>query len=132
VQAELLAVAQQPLPLGTVLADVWSDHLFFEDHRLVAIIDYGGLRTDTVAADLSRCLSSLCGRDAAARGWALEAYQRHRGLTAVEQVAVQAFDASSQLLGPMHWVRWLFVEQRLPVEPRVRQRVERIVAGQPF
>lgn len=131
-QAELLAAAQQPLPLGTVLADVWSDHLFFEDRRLVAIIDYGGLRTDSVAADLSRCLSSLCGQDAVTREWALEAYEQHRGLTAAERVALWAFDRSSQVLGPIHWVRWLFVDQRVRVEPRIRQRMERIVAGQPF
>jgi len=131
-QAQLAAAANQTLPLGPVLADVWSDHLFFDDQRLTAIIDYGGMRVDSVAADLSRCLSSLCGQDAALRALAWQDYDQHRGLTAAERLAVEAFDRSSQLLGPWHWVRWLFVEARFPLEPRIRTRVERLVAGQPF
>lgn len=131
-QAELAAVANQLLPLGPVLSDVWSDHLFFDDQRLTAIIDYGGLRVDSVAADLSRCLSSLCGQDPQVRDWALQQYDQQRGLTAAERLAVWAYDRSSQVLGPLHWVRWLFVEQRFAVEARIRTRLERIVAGQPF
>lgn len=131
-QAELAAVANQLLPLGPVLSDVWSDHLFFEDQRLTAIIDYGGLRVDSMAADLSRCLSSLCGQDPQMRDRALQQYDQQRRLTAAERLAVWAFDRSSQVLGPMHWVRWLFVDERFALEPRIRTRVECIVAGQPF
>lgn len=131
-QAELAAVANQLLPLGPVLSDVWSDHLFFDEQRLTAIIDYGGLRVDSVAADLSRCLSSLCGQDPQVRDWALQQYDQQRGLTAAERLAVWAYDRSSQVLGPLHWVRWLFVDQRFAVEARILTRLERIVAGQPF
>jgi Ser/Thr protein kinase RdoA (MazF antagonist) len=131
-QRGLQMAADWPLPLGPVLADPWSDHLFFADDRLVAVIDYGAVRVDSAAADLSRCLSSLCGNQPELRDIALQAYQAVRRLSVEERAAIEVFDQSSRWLAPLHWLRWLFIEQRFPPTPRIRQRLERIVAGQPF
>jgi hypothetical protein len=121
-----------PLPLGPVLADVWSDHLFFEGDQLSAIIDYGGMRNDTAAADLSRCLTSLCGQGQSQRQWALQQYETVRPLAAVERIAIDVFDDSSRLLGPLHWLRWLFVERRLALSEAILGRLQCLVEGQPF
>lgn len=120
------------LPLGPVLADVWSDHLFFVGDRLSAIIDYGAMRIDSAAADLSRCLSSLCGTDAQARQDAIQQYEAKRPLTESEHVAIQIFDHTSRLLGPLHWLRWLFVEQRMAPSEAILRRLQCLLEGQPF
>jgi len=129
---ELTWAIRLSLPCGPVLADVWSDHLFFQDQRLVTIIDYGALRIDSVAADLSRVLSSLCGEDATARGTALRAYEEMRPLQESESRAIGVFDRSSQLLGSMQWLRWIFVEGRFSPTGPILQRIQRQQAGQPF
>lgn len=51
------------LPLGPVLGDPWSDHLFFVGNQLTAVIDYQTIRWDCVAADLSRVTCSLLGQE---------------------------------------------------------------------
>lgn len=121
-----------PLRLGPVLADVWSDHLFFLDERLATIIDYGAMRIDSVAADLSRCLSSLCGADPAARHFAIMRYESHRTLTDIEKSAIEVFDETSRLLGPFHWLRWLFIEERVAPSERLLRRLQNLLRGQPF
>ncbi len=119
-------------PVGPILADVWSDHLFFVDDRLSSIIDYGAMRVDTAAADLSRCLSSLCGRNINEHRDALQEYEAVRPLTESERAAIQVFDDSSRLLGPMHWLRWLFVERRMAPSETILQRLQCLLEGHPF
>lgn len=118
--------------LGPVLADIWSDHLFFENETLSAIIDYGAMRVDSVAADLSRCLSSLCGADAAARQFAIMRYESSRTLSEIEKSAIEMFDESSQLLGPFHWLRWLFIEERMAPSELLLRRLQNLLRGHPF
>lgn len=120
------------LALGPVLADVWSDHLFFVDDQLSAIIDYGAMRVDSAAADLSRCLMSLCGQDEMARRFALQEYEAIRPLAESERAAIQVFDQSSRLLGPMHWLHWLYVERRMAPSEIILQRLQCLLEGQPY
>ncbi|MDP1560931.1 MAG: phosphotransferase [Pirellulaceae bacterium] len=120
------------LPLGPVLADVWSDHLFFVGDQLSAIIDYGAMRVDSAAADLSRCLLSLCGQDEMARRFALQEYEAVRPLVDSERAAIQVFDQSSRLLGPMHWLHWLFVERRMAPSEIILQRLQCLLEGHPY
>jgi hypothetical protein len=129
---QLVSWQQVPLPVGPVLADVWSDHLFFADDALTTIIDYGAMRVDTVAADLSRCLSSLCGQDDDARGLALRAYEEKRPLSPTEKVAIDTFDRTSRLLGPFHWLRWLFSDERTAPSDSLLRRLQCLLEGRPF
>jgi len=124
--------ARHPLPLGPVLADIWSDHLFFTGPQLSAIIDYGAVRIDSVAADLSRVLSSLCGADRGQREQALASYETERTLEPHERAAIEVFDLSSQLLGPLHWLRWIFLEHRFRPHPNLRTRIHCLLHQQPF
>ncbi|MBL8888438.1 MAG: phosphotransferase [Planctomycetaceae bacterium] len=121
-----------PLRLGPILADVWSDHLFFLDEQLSTMIDYGAMRMDNAAADLSRCLSSLCGADSATREYAINCYQAQRILTETEIAAIEVYDETSRLLGPFHWLRWLFIEQKVAPSERLLRRLQSLLWGQPF
>ena len=61
------------------------------------LIDFGGMRADTVAGDIARLLGSLVADDA--DGWqtGLAAYDRRRPLSPDERRLVTAFDHSGVL-----------------------------------
>jgi homoserine kinase type II len=105
------AVAVQ-LELQPCIRDVWHEHVLFSEQQVSGIVDYGAMGTDTVVGDVARLLGSMVGDDPV--GWkvGLEAYQRIRPLTSVEEELVAVFDRSNYLLGGLNWVRWLFVERR--------------------
>lgn len=123
---------ERPVALSPVLADIWSDHLFFDGDRLVKIIDYGGIRVDSVAADLARLLASTCGSDESRRVEALETYEKHRRLAANEHRLIESFTASGRLLGPLHWLKWIFLEQRFAPTRHLRTRIHALLEGHPF
>ena len=122
-QVEPLCVRQQPC-----IRDLWHDHLLFSDDRLTGMIDFGAVKTDSVACDLSRLLGSLFGGDAA--GWqrALDAYEQTRSLTTAEHQLVRPLNLSGLLLSGMTWLQRR-AEDSVSVEqmPRVIARLERIV-----
>ncbi len=132
IQRQLQQASGMSVALGPVLADVWSDHLFFEGDRLVQIIDYGAMRHDCVAADLSRSVGSLLGDDLEKRSAALGSYQSIRELSREELVLLDAFDRSTRLCGPMNWLKWLFVEHRLSPTNDIFVRVCRLVRGEAY
>jgi len=94
------------------LCDLWHDHLLFEGERLTGLIDYGAVKVDHVAVDLSRMLGSLVGNDAADWEAGLQAYRRLAPLTAEEEELVHALDETGIVLGVANWLRWLYEEQR--------------------
>jgi Ser/Thr protein kinase RdoA (MazF antagonist) len=116
------AIEQVPLRLqhwlgGTLrvqpcLCDLWHDHLLFEGDRLTGLIDYGAVKIDHVAVDLSRMLGSLVGDDA--DGWrtGLQAYRRLAPLTEEEEELAHALDETGIVLGLANWLRWLYNEKR--------------------
>ena len=99
-------------PLSPCLRDIWHDHVLFEQDEVSALIDFGALRPENVAADVSRLLGSLVADDP--DGWAagLAAYQGIRPLSPIERQLVTAFDASSILLSGLNWIQWVYVEGR--------------------
>jgi homoserine kinase type II len=113
------------------LCDLWHDHLLFEGERLTGLIDYGAVKIDHVALDLSRMLGSLVGDDAA--GWreGLQAYRRIAPLTAEEEELAHALDETGIVLGVANWTRWLYEEKRpfadrSAVARRLTELVERL------
>jgi homoserine kinase type II len=94
------------------LCDLWHDHLLFEGERLTGLIDYGAVKIDHVAVDLSRMLGSLVRDDAA--GWraGLQAYRRIAPLTAEEEELAHVLDETGIILGVANWLRWLYEEKR--------------------
>lgn len=120
-------------PVQPCLCDLWHDHLLFEEERLTGVIDYGAVKVDHVAVDLSRMLGSLMGSDAA--GWqaGLQAYRRIAPLTAEEEELAHVLDETGIVLGVANWLRWLYEEQRpfadrSSVALRLSELVDRLYA----
>ena len=122
-QVESLSVRQHPC-----IRDLWHDHLLFCDDRLTGIIDFGAVKTDTVACDLSRLLGSLFGTDASAWQRALDAYEQTRPLTTAEHQLLGPLNRSGTLLSGMTWLQRR-AENRISAEqlPRVITRLEKII-----
>jgi Ser/Thr protein kinase RdoA (MazF antagonist) len=109
--AGLLAQHSQTIvPLLPCLRDVWSEHVLFEGDRVTGIIDYGALRTDSIAGDVTRLLGSLASDNLELWKIGLDAYSSRRPLQPGEQSLLQVFDESSVLLSGTHWIRWIFVD----------------------
>jgi Ser/Thr protein kinase RdoA (MazF antagonist) len=94
------------------LRDVWHDHLLFVGERLTGLIDYGSIKTDHVAVDLSRMLGSLVGNDAAGWRMGLQAYRRIAPLSEEEEELAHALDETGIVVGVANWLRWLYDEKR--------------------
>ncbi len=122
-QVEPLHVRQQPC-----IRDLWHDHLLFSDDRMTGIIDFGAVKTDSVACDLSRLLGSLFGDDAADWQRALDAYEQTRPLSTAEHQLLRPLNRSGLLLSGMTWLQRR-AEDSISTEqmPRVVARLERIV-----
>ena len=124
-QVESLRMRQQPC-----IRDLWHDHLLFCDDQLTGIIDFGAVKTDSIACDLSRLLGSLFGNDTSAWKRALDAYEQTRPLTTAEHQLLRPLNRSGILLSGMTWLQRR-TENRISAGqlPRVIARLERI-AGQ--
>lgn len=114
--------------LQQCVGDPWHDHLLFDGDRLTGLIDYGAVKIDHVAADLSRMLGSLVGNDA--EGWqtGLQTYRRLAPLTAEEEELAHALDETGTVLGVANWLRWLYEEKRIfPDRSAVARRLSELV-----
>jgi homoserine kinase type II len=105
--AESIRVAIQPC-----IRDIWHDHVLFLADEVSGFIDFGALRMDHVAADISRLVGSLVGDDQDSRTTAIGAYQEVRPLSDDEMFLIDAYDRSSTLLSGMNWLQWICVERR--------------------
>jgi len=126
------------VPLQPCIRDIWHDHVLYLGQEVSGFVDFGALRVDHVAADISRLLGSLVRDDPDSRRLGLQAYQAVRPLTEKELWLVDVYDRSSLLLGGMNWLQWLCVEQREFGDPgRVLCRVDEILSrletdGRPY
>jgi Ser/Thr protein kinase RdoA (MazF antagonist) len=131
VRPMLVEAAGLLVPIEPCIGDVWHDHILFIDHRVSGIIDFGGMRADSVAGDVARLLGSLVADDAA--GWkiGLEAYCQERPLSLDELRLAKAFDRSGVLLGGLEWIEWIYLEgrrfdERLRIESRLDATIARL------
>lgn len=116
------------VPLQPCIRDIWHDHVLFEGDEVSGFVDFGALRTDHVACDVSRLLGSLIGSERARWEQGLAKYQSLRPLTADELVLVDAYDRSTVLLSGMNWVQWIAVEDRkFDDRQRVLKRLDEIL-----
>lgn len=123
-QVESLHVRQQPC-----IRDLWHDHLLFSDDRLTGIIDFGAVKTDSVACDLSRLLGSLFGDDASKWQRALDAYEQTCPLSTAEHQLLRPLNRSGLLLSGMTWLQRRS-EEAISEEqmPRVIARLQTIIS----
>lgn len=106
------AAAGLRVPLQPCIRDVWSEHVLFTGVAVTGIVDFGAMRPENVAADVSRLLGSMAGGDQ--RGWemGLAAYQAVRPLSPAEATLVEAFDHSGLLMAGIQWLEWIYVDDR--------------------
>jgi homoserine kinase type II len=111
------------------LCDLWHDHVLFRGDELTGLIDYGAVKVDHVAVDLSRMLGSLVRDDR--DGWdeALRAYRRIAPLATEEEELAHALDETGTVVGVANWMRWLYADQRaLPDRTAAGRRLEELVS----
>ncbi len=125
---ELQQIEKHSVRLQPCIRDLWSDHLLFTGDELTGVIDFGAVRTDSVACDLSRLLGSLFEDDSTKWNAALDIYAAVRPLSEAEQQLLRPLDRSNVLLSGLTWLRRRW-EGRIDEAqlPRVVDRMEAIV-----
>ena len=123
----LTTVRSIDVPCLPCLRDIWHDHLLLSGSRVTGVIDATATRTETVAADLSRLLSSLLG-DAPPR-WerALSWYAAARPLSEAERRLIPVLDFSGVVLSGLYWVEQLASGPVEDSDGRIRNRMQRIL-----
>lgn len=111
--AALESVRGTPVPLFPVIRDLWHDHVLFSGDLVTGIVDFGALRVDSVACDLSRLLGSLVGNDREAWEFARCAYHAVRPLSADEWKLASALDEANVILAGLNWLEWICVQGRV-------------------
>ncbi len=53
------------VPIQPCIGDIWHDHILFLGDGVSGLVDFGGMRADTVAGDIARLLGSLVADDPA-------------------------------------------------------------------
>jgi len=92
--------------------DLRPEHLLFDRNQVVGWLDYGSLRPDVAAADLSRLMTEMPTNRSDLRDLAIKSYETIRPLNAAELDLISIYVESSRLLSGANWIRWIAVEQR--------------------
>lgn len=121
------------LPSHPVIRDIRAEHLYFEGDQLSSVIDFGAMRIDSVACDLSRMLGDCCRGDKRKMKQALDIYHSLRPLSDSERELVPILDRTSVVVGLLNWMDWLGQQQRhfddpAQVHSRVNSLFQRFVS----
>ncbi|MFP6763753.1 MAG: phosphotransferase [Planctomycetaceae bacterium] len=130
VEAALRTASRLRVPVFPCLRDIRHDHLLFSEETLTGLVDFGALRVDTVAADLSRIAGSLFQShwrdDPTHWNAALASYESVRPITDSERQLIPILDESGVLLSGTHWLRTRYVRRSSLNLPRICERLESI------
>lgn len=127
-EALLCGLVDTRVLLQPCIRDIWHDHVLFDGDDVSGFVDFGAMRTDHVACDISRLLGSLVGSERAKWEQGIATYQSIRPLSANELTLVDAYDRSTVLLSGMNWVQWVAVEGRqFEDHQRVLNRMDEIL-----
>jgi Ser/Thr protein kinase RdoA (MazF antagonist) len=118
---------RRPVALQPCLCDVWHDHVLFTGDRVSGLVDFGSVKVDHVAVDLSRLLGSLVGGDTARWCAGLQHYEEQRPLTAEERELARDLDRTGTVVAAANWLRWLYHERRAYDRPAVGRRLAGLV-----
>ena len=109
---ELGTFRELPVPVHPVIRDLRAEHLFFEQSRLIAVIDFGAMSVDSAACDLARLLGDLTAYDAQKMAAGMEIYHRIRPLNEIERSLVLVLAKTTVMVGLLNWINWLLIERR--------------------
>ena len=128
---ELSQAATITTPLQPAIRDVWSDHILFTGDSVTGMVDFGALRNDSIAVDISRLLGSLAGDDVLLRQRGLQAYEAVNQLDGNLHQLVQIFDRATTVLAGMNWLECICLQgrefqDRTAVLQRLRVTCERL------
>ena len=117
--------------LQPCIRDVRGEHVLFSGARVSGLVDFGAVRQENVAFDVSRLLGSLVGSDTDAWRTGLVAYESIRPLSPIERQLLGPLDRSGLLLGGLNWMKWIYVEgrafeDRVAVERRIDTILDRL------
>lgn len=84
----------------------------FTGDEVTGIVDFGAMRVDSTACDLSRLLGSLVVDDREAWEFARRVYSSVRPLSADEWKLTQALDEANVILAGLNWLDWICVQGR--------------------
>lgn len=122
---QIQTAAETQVALQPVIRDVWRDNLLFTGDDLTGLVDYGAMRIDSVACDLSRILGSLAPDDPRLWQAGLNAYRALRPLNQSEVHLIYALDAAAVALTCLQWAKWLCLEGRQFADPgKVLSRID--------
>lgn len=93
--------------LHPCIRDIHDEHVLFTGDVVTGLIDFGAMRIETPAADVSRLLGSMAQSDANARRVGIEAYRSTVPFSEDELKLATALDQSTLLLAPANWFEWL-------------------------
>jgi Ser/Thr protein kinase RdoA (MazF antagonist) len=132
VRQTLNEAARVEAPRQPCIRDIWHDHVLFVGDQVSALIDFGAMCPESIAADLARLVGSLVGDDAFDWQHALSAYERIRPLSLTEALLITAFDQANVLLSGMNWLEWICLDRRTfddrnAVEARLDENLKRLV-----
>lgn len=124
---DLNSVSSLAVRTFPAIRDLWHDHLLFTGDDLTGLIDFGAVRPESVACDLSRLIGSLFADNQVERLNSLDDYQNVRRLTTNELRLIAPLDRSGLLLSGTTWLERRYV-QRQPFKniDRVCDRLEAI------
>lgn len=123
VYSEMADLAEVKVPIQPCIRDIHRDHVLFTGDSVTGIIDFGAMKLDSVAGDLARLLGSMAIDDESLWHTGLAAYEVVRSLSKDETRLIRAYDRSAVLLSGLHWLRWIFAEdRRFPHRDSILQR----------
>lgn len=111
--ARMASLSECQVPVFPVTRDLWHDHVLFTGDEVTGIVDFGAMRIDSAACDLSRLLGSLVGNDREAWEFARRAYNSTRPLSADEWKLAEALDEANMILAGLNWLDWICVQGRI-------------------
>ena len=115
--------------LQPCIRDIHQEHVLFQGDAVTGLIDFGAMRVDNVAIDLSRLLGSMAGDNWELWEIGLNAYEEIVRLSASDKELVRTFDRSSVLLSGMNWLKWIYVDGReFPDPAAVLLRIDTILS----
>lgn len=100
------------VPLQLCIRDIWHENVLWEGDQVTALIDFGAMGWENVAADAARLLGSTAGNDVRRWRLGLAAYEAVRPLSPDELLLVKALDMSTAVMSGLTWIDWICRQHR--------------------